>query len=143
MWIRHYLRASATLETRQRVCSAHLPPADASRHNKQLILVGLFILGLLGGCADQTTFVALHWNRGTPFWEDQGDFIEYTVWEQIDSGVPWTDAKKFLLIAPIVLCVERFPLVIARSLYPMRIACTRAFFPSQWQVLGYLSYDVI
>jgi ORMDL family len=50
-------------------------------------------------------FVLLHWTRGTPFWEDQNQYADQTVWEQIDNGVPWTDTRKFLLIVPIVLYI--------------------------------------
>jgi hypothetical protein len=51
----------------------------------------------------QISFVGLHWNRGSPFWEDQGEHIEETVWEQIEGGVPWTSTRKFLLLTPVVL----------------------------------------
>lgn len=47
------------------------------------------------------SFLALHWVRGTPFWEDQGQYIEATMWEQIDNGVPWTSVRKFLMIVPV------------------------------------------
>lgn len=53
----------------------------------------------------QITFIGLHWNRGTPIWTDQGEHVEKTVWEQIDNGVPWTAARKFLLIVPVAMCV--------------------------------------
>ena len=49
------------------------------------------------------SFLAFHFNRGTPMWEDQNEFIDQTVWEQIDAGVPWTDTRKFLMCAPMVL----------------------------------------
>ena len=39
-------------------------------------------------------------------WEDQGEHIDKTIWEQIDNGVPWTDTRKFLMIVPIALCVS-------------------------------------
>jgi hypothetical protein len=55
----------------------------------------------------QISFFALHWSRGSPIWEDQGEHIEETVWEQIDNGVPWTSTRKFLLTVPIALCVLR------------------------------------
>lgn len=48
-------------------------------------------------------FCALHWVRGSPIWEDQGEFIEKTAWEQIDNGVPWTDTRKFLILTPVIL----------------------------------------
>lgn len=51
----------------------------------------------------QITFIAFHWNRGSPMWEDQGEFIDKTLWEQIDNGVPWTDTRKFLMVVPILL----------------------------------------
>ncbi|RYG47548.1 hypothetical protein EON67_08480 [archaeon] len=53
----------------------------------------------------QFTFWSLHWKRGSPFWEDQGEYLDRTMWEQIDNGVPWTNARKFLMIVPIVLYV--------------------------------------
>lgn len=49
------------------------------------------------------SFLAFHFNRGTPLWEDQNEFIDQTVWEQIDAGVPWTDTRKFLIVVPILL----------------------------------------
>lgn len=51
----------------------------------------------------QITFIAFHWNRGSPMWEDQGEFIDKTLWEQIDNGVPWTDTRKYLMVVPILL----------------------------------------
>lgn len=54
----------------------------------------------------QIAFFALHWSRGTPIWEDQGEHIEKTVWEQIDNGVPWTESRKFLMLVPVVVCVR-------------------------------------
>jgi hypothetical protein len=53
----------------------------------------------------QGTFLALHWARGSPLWEDQGEHVDQTCWEQIDNGVPWTDTRKFFMIVPIVLYV--------------------------------------
>jgi hypothetical protein len=29
------------------------------------------------------TYWALHFNRGSPLWEDQGEHIKQTVWEQV------------------------------------------------------------
>lgn len=49
------------------------------------------------------SFWALHWNRGTPDWSDQGAYIDQTVWEQIDNGTPWTRTRKMFMILPIVL----------------------------------------
>ncbi len=51
------------------------------------------------------SFYALHWKRGSPVWEDQGEHIDRTVWEQIDNGVAFTDSKKFLMLVPLLLCV--------------------------------------
>ena len=31
----------------------------------------------------QLTIWLLHWNRGSPVWTDQGEYIEKTVWEQV------------------------------------------------------------
>jgi hypothetical protein len=31
----------------------------------------------------QVTFWALHWNRGSPVWRDQGEHVDQTVWEQV------------------------------------------------------------
>jgi hypothetical protein len=49
------------------------------------------------------SFFALHWNRGSPIWDDQGEHANHTVWEQIDNGTPWTPTHKFLLIVPVLL----------------------------------------
>lgn len=51
----------------------------------------------------QFSYWAFHFNRGSPLWEDQGEHITQTVWEQIDNGVPWTATKKFLLLADLTL----------------------------------------
>lgn len=53
----------------------------------------------------QLSFIGLHWARGTPIWEDQGEFEELTTWEQLDNGVPWTLTKKVLLLIPLTLYV--------------------------------------
>eukprot|EP01138_Halocafeteria_seosinensis_P012781 gb/GECG01013057.1/.p1 GENE.gb/GECG01013057.1/~~gb/GECG01013057.1/.p1 ORF type:complete len:197 (+),score=10.77 gb/GECG01013057.1/:1-591(+) len=49
------------------------------------------------------SFIGLHWARGTPIWEDQGEFEDLTVWEQVDNGIPWTTTKKVLMIIPVIL----------------------------------------
>jgi len=36
-------------------------------------------------------------------WDDQGENVDRTTWEQIDAGIPWTDTRKFLMITPILL----------------------------------------
>jgi hypothetical protein len=51
----------------------------------------------------QLSYWALHFNRGSPLWEDQGEHINRTVWEQIDNGVPWTATKKFFLVVELAL----------------------------------------
>lgn len=48
-------------------------------------------------------FVGLHWNRGTPIQDDQGEYNDLTFWEQIDGGRPWTSNRKWLLTIPVVL----------------------------------------
>ena len=55
------------------------------------------------------TFYALHWKRGSPIWEDQGKYIDRTVWEQVDEGVAFSDSRKFLILVPCFLCVARSP----------------------------------
>ena len=55
--------------------------------------------------APQVTFIGLHWQTGTPVWDDQGAYSDDTFWEQLEGGVPWTRAKKFLLTIPVALCV--------------------------------------
>ena len=49
------------------------------------------------------TFYALHWKRGSPIWEDQGKYIDRTVWEQVDEGVAFSDSRKFLMLVPCFL----------------------------------------
>jgi hypothetical protein len=49
------------------------------------------------------TFYALHWKRGSPIWEDQGRYIDRTVWEQVDEGVAFSDSRKFLMLVPLFL----------------------------------------
>lgn len=71
----------------------------------------------------QTSFYLFHWIKGTPFGgtlalflsrrfgsisygrrpADQGEFADKTTWEQMDDGIPWTEAKKILIITPIVM----------------------------------------
>jgi hypothetical protein len=49
------------------------------------------------------TFVVLHWVKGCPDDSTQGEYNAYTLYEQIDVGVPWTRSKKFLMLAPTLL----------------------------------------
>jgi len=52
-------------------------------------------------------FYLLHIVKGAP-WEtsDQGRARSFTYWEQIDDGVQFTSARKFLTTVPIVLYVS-------------------------------------
>ena len=52
------------------------------------------------------SFYALHWKRGSPIWEDQGEYIGETVWEQVDNGVAFTPSRKFLMLVPGFLLVN-------------------------------------
>eukprot|EP00753_Platysulcus_tardus_P010688 PLAT2965.1.p2 GENE.PLAT2965.1~~PLAT2965.1.p2 ORF type:complete len:181 (+),score=75.82 PLAT2965.1:47-544(+) len=47
-------------------------------------------------------FHAIHWTKGSPH-ELQGEMDDWTFWEQLDDGVPWTASKKFLFITPLLL----------------------------------------
>jgi len=51
------------------------------------------------------TFYLFHWRRGTPVRSDQGAYDDKTFWEQMDDGVPWTESKKVLFVAPVVLWI--------------------------------------
>ncbi len=55
--------------------------------------------------------------RGSPIWEDQGEFIDATVWEQIDNGVPWTASRKFLIVVPMVLFLVSAHAILGDSLH--------------------------
>lgn len=55
----------------------------------------------------QVTFWALHWAKGSVIGDDQGEYNDKTLWEQLDQGVPWTATKKFLLFVPVAVCVRR------------------------------------
>ena len=61
---------------------------------------GWTLLNLAHGAV---SFYALHWKRGSPNWEDQGEYIKETVWEQVDNGVAFTDSRKFLTLIPCFL----------------------------------------
>ncbi|KAI8616687.1 ORMDL family [Chytriomyces sp. MP71] len=52
---------------------------------------------------DSITFLMFHWILGVPFALNQGDFEDLTLWEQMDKGEPFTPAKKYLTIIPIIL----------------------------------------
>lgn len=49
-------------------------------------------------------FFVMHYTTGSPGeLGDQGEFNEYTWWEQLDDGVPWTPSRKVLMSIPIIL----------------------------------------
>ncbi|KNC46747.1 unfolded protein response Orm1 [Thecamonas trahens ATCC 50062] len=50
-----------------------------------------------------TTFVTWHWMKGTPFEHNQGEFKEFTLWEQLDDEVQFTTTRKFFTAVPVVL----------------------------------------
>jgi len=41
-----------------------------------------------------------HWIKGCPDDSTQGEYNAFTLYEQIDAGVPWTSTKKFLMLVP-------------------------------------------
>ena len=45
-----------------------------------------------------------HWIKGCPDGSTQGDYNGFTLYEQIDAGVAWTNTKKFLMLMPTLLC---------------------------------------
>lgn len=47
-----------------------------------------------------TTFALFHWVKGAPDATTQGEYDNYTLYEQIDAGVPYTQTKKFLMLMP-------------------------------------------
>ncbi|KAI9334966.1 ORMDL family [Obelidium mucronatum] len=49
------------------------------------------------------TFIMFHWVLGVPFQLNQGEFEDMTLWEQMDKGEPFTPAKKYLTMIPIIL----------------------------------------
>ncbi|KAJ3293370.1 hypothetical protein HDU79_000406 [Rhizoclosmatium sp. JEL0117] len=49
------------------------------------------------------TFIMFHWVLGVPFALNQGEFEDMTLWEQMDKGEPFTPAKKYLTVIPILL----------------------------------------
>lgn len=65
------------------------------------------------------TFYFFHWTKGSPDEFTQGEWNGLTFWEQLEAGVPWTKAKKFLMIVPTVLCL--IPLV-ASDYHPRYLA---------------------
>ena len=50
------------------------------------------------------SFIFLHWIKGSPDDNNQGDYNGLTLFEQLDGGIPWTATKKFLMLVPTLLC---------------------------------------
>lgn len=50
----------------------------------------------------------MHWIKGSPDENEmrRGDYKEFTFYEQIDNGRPWTDTKKGLILVPTILYVD-------------------------------------
>jgi len=49
-------------------------------------------------------FLYLHIEKGTPFQSmSQGREREFTVWEQMDNGMQYSESKKFFTVVPIIL----------------------------------------
>ena len=51
-----------------------------------------------------STFVFFHWIKGCPDDSTQGEYNGFTLYEQIDAGIPWTNTKKFLMLVPALVC---------------------------------------
>ncbi|KAG6522977.1 hypothetical protein ZIOFF_020134 [Zingiber officinale] len=49
------------------------------------------------------TYYFFHWEKGTPFADDQGIYNNLTWWEQIDNGKQLTRNRKFMIVVPVVL----------------------------------------
>ena len=49
------------------------------------------------------TFVMFHWIKGCPDDSTQGEYNGFTLYEQLDAGVPWTSSKKFLMLMPTLI----------------------------------------
>jgi len=49
------------------------------------------------------TFFFLHWIKGNPDADSQGEYNGLTIWEQIDAGTPWTRTKKILMLVPTLM----------------------------------------
>jgi len=50
------------------------------------------------------TFIFFHWIKGCPDDSTQGEYNGFTLYEQIDGGIPWTNTKKFLMLVPALTC---------------------------------------
>ncbi|KAJ7567770.1 hypothetical protein O6H91_01G006500 [Diphasiastrum complanatum] len=104
-----------------------VPPPDLNKNTSWLELPGiwttyiliLFISWLLilsvFGCSAGVAWTAVnlihfavtyrffHWEKGTPFSEDQGIYNKKTWWEQVDNGRQLTRNRKFLTVVPVIL----------------------------------------
>lgn len=49
------------------------------------------------------TYYLLHWTKGSPCAEDQGEYDSLTFWEQVDNGVYATRNRKFFTAVPVIL----------------------------------------
>lgn len=49
------------------------------------------------------SYIMFHFVKGTPFDFNGGAYDNLTMWEQIDDGVQYTPARKFLISVPIAL----------------------------------------
>jgi ORMDL family len=44
-----------------------------------------------------------HWVKGCPDASTQGEYNGFTLYEQLDAGIPWTSTKKFLMLMPTLI----------------------------------------
>jgi hypothetical protein len=51
----------------------------------------------------QITFVMFHWIKGCPDPSTQGEYNAFTLYEQLDAGIPYTSTKKFLMLMPTLI----------------------------------------
>jgi hypothetical protein len=51
----------------------------------------------------QIFLYVFHWLKGSPDEFSQGEYNGLTLWEQIDGGIPWTQAKKVFFLVPTIL----------------------------------------
>ena len=45
----------------------------------------------------------LHWVKGCPDASTQGEYNGFTLYEQLDAGIPYTSTKKFLMLMPTLI----------------------------------------
>ncbi len=48
-------------------------------------------------------FTVMHYLTGSPAELDNDEFHDFTWWEQLDNGEPWSSKKRNLMIIPIIL----------------------------------------